>query len=214
MRILTAAFMSNGIDKLLGDGMRAMAIETRVDTITKLHQFMDLLEQWNSVYNLTGARDSDSIARLHLLDSLAAAPHLRGDRIIDVGTGAGLPGIPLALVSPEKQFQLLDSNAKKTRFVQQAIIQLKLDNVAVAQQRVEQFSAAVKFDTLITRAFGSLNEIVSKGRHLLRAGGQVLALKGKFPKDEIAELPESKCSVTALEIPGVSAERYLVSLSI
>lgn len=206
--------MDNGFDKVIGDGMRALAIDAQADTVTRLLQFMDLLKQWNKVYNLTGTRDSGRIVRLHLLDSLAAVPHLVGERIIDVGTGAGLPGIPLALVCPEKHFQLLDSNAKKTRFVRQAIIQLRLDNVTVVQQRVERFKVAKKFDTLITRAFGSLKEILSRGRHLLRAGGQILALKGKFPKDEIAELPQSMCSVTALEIPGVSAERYLVSLSL
>lgn len=206
--------MDNGFNKVLGDGMRALAIDAKSDTVPRLMQFMDLLKQWNAVYNLTGTRDSADIVGLHLLDSLAVVLHLVGERIIDVGTGAGLPGIPLALVCPEKHFQLLDSNAKKTRFVQQAIIQLKLDNATVVQQRVEQFIVAKKFDTLITRAFGSLKEILSKGRHLLKSGGRILALKGKFPEDEIAELPQSKCSVTALEVPGVSVERYLVCLEL
>ncbi|MGR8953584.1 MAG: 16S rRNA (guanine(527)-N(7))-methyltransferase RsmG, partial [Gammaproteobacteria bacterium] len=142
-------------------------------------------------------------------DSLAVLPYIKGQCVIDIGTGAGLPGIPLAIFLPETQFTLLDSNAKKTRFVQQAVLELKLRNVEVRHSRVEAFNPEQKFDTVITRAFAALPAIIQSTLHLLNDTGVLLAMKGQNPQDDLAEV-KVKSSVVPIKTPGVDAERCVV----
>lgn len=184
------------------------------DIQEKLLAYIDLLQRWNRVYNLTAIRHFDEIISLHLLDSLSILPYLKGTRLIDVGTGAGFPGIPLALICPEKQFFLLDSNNKKTRFLTQVICELGIKNVEVIHSRCESFHPDECFDTIMTRAFASLQQIVLSTQHLLGPEGQFLAMKGIYPKDEIKELPASFCvlAVHELVIQGIHAKRHLVCI--
>ncbi len=156
-------------------------------------------------------RQLDAMINLHLLDSLAIMPHLHGQAILDVGTGAGLPGIPLAICCPERQFCLLDSNAKKTRFVQQAVLELKLNNVTVIQQRVEQYHSAPGFDTIVTRAFAELSEIIKLTQHLLAPKGIMLAMKSQHLDQENLDTL-AQATVIPLTIPGLDAERNVVRL--
>ena len=150
---------------------------------------------------------------MHLLDSLAVLPYLHGHRIIDIGTGAGLPGIPLAIMSPEKSFFLLDSNGKKTRFIQQVVLELGIRNVQIIHSRVEEFKIQPKFDTIVVRAFAVVHDILDRTRHLLGKDGKVLALKGKFPGKEISQISNYECRIIPLQVPGIDAERHLVYLS-
>jgi 16S rRNA (guanine527-N7)-methyltransferase len=179
------------------------------------HQFifyLQLLQKWNRVFNLTAIRDPKEMVVLHILDSLAVNPYLHGHRILDVGTGAGLPGIPLALLNPEKHFVLLDSNSKKTRFLVQAIAELKLKNVEVVHQRCEDFHPEKCFDTIVSRAFASIEVMLATTAHLCCAKGQFLAMKGVYPEQEMVEIsPKFKVvEVHKLNIQGLDAERHLV----
>jgi len=194
---------------ILESGLDALNIAWTEEQIGRLLAFLRLIEKWNKAYNLTAIREREDMVRLHLLDSLAVLPHIKGPRVIDIGTGAGLPGIPLAIFLPEVQFTLLDSNAKKTRFVQQAVLELKLNNVEVRHSRVEAFQPEQKFDTVITRAFAALPAIIGTTAHLLGEQGVLLAMKGQNPRDELAEV-KVKSSVIALKTPGVEAERCVV----
>ena len=153
--------------KILVSGLEALNLSLSDDKIEQLLDFIKLIEKWNKAYNLTAIRDREAMVRLHLLDSLAIVPFIEGRRVIDIGTGAGLPGIPLAIYFPEIEFVLLDSNAKKTRFVQQAILELKLKNVSVCHNRVEDYHPEKSFDIAITRAFAGLSDIVELTAHLL-----------------------------------------------
>ena len=173
---------------------------------------MQLLEKWNKAYNLTAIRNKAAMIGLHLLDSLAVAPYIQGPRIIDIGTGAGLPGIPLAIYYPELQFTLLDSNAKKTRFVQQAILALGLKNVTVTHTRVEQYEPEQNFDTVITRAFASLPDILKLTSHLLSEQGILLAMKGQTT--DIPELEDAQTTIIPIHVPDVDAERCLVKIQL
>lgn len=180
----------------------------------KLLDFLNLLLKWNRVYNLTAIDRPEDMVRLHLLDSLAILPHLHGGRVLDVGTGAGLPGIPLALLAPEREFTLLDSNAKKTRFVQQAAIELGLGNVTVEQTRVERFVPPIGFDTILSRAFSGLADIVRQTARLLNPGGVILAQKGRLPEPEIRQLNDLLINIIPLAVPGIDAERHLIAIKL
>lgn len=182
--------------------------------IEQLLAFVALIEKWNKAYNLTAIRKLSDSIDLHLLDSLAIAPYVTGRRIIDIGTGAGLPGIPLAIALPDAEFVLLDSNAKKTRFVQQAVLELKLNNVSVCHSRVEDYRPEQPFDTVLTRAFAGLAGIVRLSAHLLSPEGVLLAMKGLTPDAELAELPDAiAATVLPLQIPNIAAERCLIRLT-
>ena len=196
---------------ILINGLSELSLVIDEDKISRLLSFTRLIEKWNKAYNLTAIRNREQMVRLHLLDSLAILPYIKGDRIIDIGTGAGLPGIPLAICLPETEFTLLDSNAKKIRFVQQAILELKLKNVAVCHQRVEQFRPEKKFDAVLTRAFASLTEIVELTAHLLNKEGYLLAMKGQRPDAELEQISAKK-TVIPISVPGVEAERCLVRI--
>jgi 16S rRNA (guanine527-N7)-methyltransferase len=194
---------------ILETGLDKLQISWSDEQIGRLIAFLKLIEKWNKAYNLTAIRHREDMARLHLLDSLAVLPYIKGGRVIDIGTGAGLPGIPLAIFLPDTQFTLLDSNAKKTRFVQQAVLELKLGNVGACHSRVEAFQPEQQYDTVITRAFAALPAIIQSTAHLLNEQGVLLAMKGQNPRDELAEV-KVKSSVIPLETPGIDAERCLV----
>jgi len=199
--------------KILEDGVSTLGLSCPDNSLARLIQYLALLEKWNQAYNLTAVRDPVKMVSLHLLDSVSVSPFLTGSRILDVGTGAGLPGIPLALINPDKTFVLLDSNAKKTRFVRQAKMEIKLKNVEIVRSRLEAFHVDHKFDTIVTRAFTDLCAIVAGTRHLLRRGGQIAAMKGRSSTVEIGQIGEFKFRVVPIAVPGVDAERYLVLVS-
>jgi 16S rRNA (guanine527-N7)-methyltransferase len=202
----------NSEEKLLRDGLTALNLPTDDDKVAKLLAFVALIEKWNKAYNLTAIRKRDEMVNLHLLDSVAILPHLEGRRMVDVGTGAGLPSIPLSIFCPEIEFQLLDSNAKKTRFVQQAILELKLPNVKVTHSRVEDFQPEQLFDTVLTRAFASLPEIIDLTQHLISEKGVLLCMKGQTPDEELAAV-NAHTTLISINVPHLEAERCLVKIT-
>ena len=198
--------------KILVSGLESLNLSLAEDKIEQLLDFIKLIEKWNKAYNLTAIRNREDMVRLHLLDSLTIVPFIEGKSVIDIGTGAGLPGIPLAIYLPEIAFTLLDSNAKKTRFVQQAILELKLKNVSVCHNRVEQYHPEKSFDMVITRAFASLSDIVELTAHLLSKDGVLLAMKGQTP--EVPKLESAKITMIPVNVPGITAERCLVRIQL
>jgi len=174
--------------------------------------YVDMLHKWNKAYNLTSVRDPNEMLVRHILDSIVVAPHLQGERFIDVGTGPGLPGIPLSIVRPECQFTLLDSLGKRVRFLRQVQHELHLTNVTPVQSRVEDFPAEPPFDGVISRAFASLNDMVNWCQHLPGTQGKFYALKGLIPNDEIDTLPAqfSVESIVKLDVPHLEGDRHLV----
>ncbi len=174
--------------------------------------YVELLHKWNKAYNLTSVRDPEEMLVRHILDSIVVEPHLQGTRFIDVGTGPGLPGIPLAIVRPDAHFTLLDSLGKRVRFLRQVQHELGLENIAPVQSRVEAFPAEPGFDGVISRAFASLTDMVNWCHHLPAEKGRFYALKGLRPDDEIAALPEafSLEEVIRLQVPALDGERHLV----
>ena len=179
---------------------------------SQLVAYVEMLHKWNKAYNLTSVRNPDEMLVRHILDSIVAAPHLQGERFIDVGTGPGLPGIPLAIALPDAHFTLLDSLGKRVRFLRQVQHELKLTNITPVQSRVEDFSAVPPFDGVISRAFASLTDMVSWCHHLPGPDGRFYALKGLIPSDEIALLSTdlSVESVIELAVPHLEGERHLV----
>lgn len=202
------------LEKLLQQGLREMRLDLAAPVQKKLLNFLELLEKWNRAYNLTAVRDPEQMVPRHLLDSLTVLPYLQGPRVLDIGTGAGLPGIPLALARPDLEFTLLDSNAKKTRFATQALHELGLKNVVVQQERVEKFHPETKFDTLIARAFASIPDMLAASRHLCAPHGRFLVMKGVFPQEELAAVTDGyRPEVKSLRIPGLDAARHVVILA-
>ena len=203
---------------LLKTGLKKLNLELSEDKIDLLLAYHALLVKWNKAYNLTAVRDPEEMISRHLLDSLSIIPHVKGGRILDVGTGPGLPGIPLAICFPEKELVLLDSNGKKTRFLTQAKIELKLNNMTPVQARIESFDkpaiAPEGFDSITSRAFATLKDMVDGSIHLLKDDGNFYAMKGLYPTNEIGEL-DSRTAVVdcvALHVPGEEAERHLVTI--
>ena len=193
----------------LVSGLDGLQLELPESVLKGLLAYLELLAKWNRSYNLTAVRDMSEMVTRHLLDSLAVVPYLPAGRIIDIGTGGGLPGIPLSLVFPERDFTLLDSNGKKTRFLVQAKASLGLKNVTVVHQRVENYQSDLPFDCVITRAFASVTDILTGSRHLLGSGGEVLAMKGEVPEGELAVLPAGYrlLEVIPLRVPGLEQEQ-------
>jgi 16S rRNA (guanine527-N7)-methyltransferase len=185
------------------------------EQIYKLQTYLHLLKKWNRAYNLTSITTSRAMVIRHVLDSLSISPYLKGEHIIDIGTGAGLPGIPLSIVNPDKEFFLLDSNNKKARFLKHAKMELDLDNVAVIHNRVEAYDPPVRFDTAVARAFSSLNEFLVYSKHLLASDGQFLAMKGVYPLSEVECVEEGYNieEVIRLEVPDLDAERHVVRVT-
>lgn len=201
-----AAELTAGLDRL--------GLEPVAGRCERLLDFIELLLRWNRAYNLTAVTDPREMVTRHLLDSLAVAPWLTGQRILDLGSGAGLPAIPLAVWFPERDFHLLDSNGKKIRFLFQAKTALGLANVSVHQARVESFQDPAGFDCITSRAFASLAEMIRVSAHLLAPGGCFLAMKGRLAPDELAGVvtPYTVASLIDLDIPGLNAERRLVRI--
>ena len=195
------------------DGLSSLQLALPESVIDGLLAYLAMLVKWNKTYNLTAVRDPQEMVTKHLLDSLSVVPHLPQGRTIDVGTGGGLPGIPLSIVFPERDFVLLDANGKKTRFLVQVKAELGLSNVTVVHERVENYRPDVTFDGVITRAFASVADMLAGSRHLLSQSGQFLAMKGEVPKEELDSLTNgfSLQQVIPLKVPGLEQEqRHLI----
>jgi 16S rRNA (guanine527-N7)-methyltransferase len=196
----------------LDAGLSALGIALDESAMARLLDYVDLLQRWNAAYNLTAVRDPAEMVTRHLLDSLAILPHVSGATLADLGSGAGLPGIPLAIAAPARETLLVDSNGKKARFLREAVRKLALANARVAESRVENVEGT--FDCITARAFASLGDMLASGGHLLARDGRWLALKGRFPDDELADVPDAfEIERTVeLNVPGLDAERHLVIL--
>nr|VFJ60255.1 MAG: 16S rRNA m(7)G-527 methyltransferase [Candidatus Kentron sp. DK]VFJ66249.1 MAG: 16S rRNA m(7)G-527 methyltransferase [Candidatus Kentron sp. DK] len=208
-----AAVADNGaMLSCLTRGIEQLALSLDGQQRHALVRYVDLLLQWNRVYNLTSVRDPMEIARRHILDCLAVVPYLRGTRLLDLGTGAGLPGMILAITRPDVSCVLMDGNGKKTRFCLQAAMTLDLANVEIVHARVEKYVPEELFDTVTARAFGDLSVIWHHAGRLLKSGGQLLAMKGIAREDEASGEWAGATSRTtvSLTVPGLGAERHLV----
>jgi len=198
--------------KILKAGLLELKLPASEAQIELLLAFVALIEKWNKAYNLTAIRSREEMLRLHILDSLALLPFVSGQKIADIGTGAGLPGIPLAIFMPKQQFTLVDSNSKKTRFVQQVILELKLSNVEVVHSRVEKLARPAEFDSVLSRAFASLGDIMQLTEYLLQVDGVLIAMKGQKPQGELDGLNRPYL-VDMIAVPGVEAERCVVRIN-
>ena len=216
---------SESIADKLQIGLDQLDLSLNVKQKSLLLDYLNLLIKWNKAFNLSGVKDSSEMLSRHLLDSLTLVPFINGQHILDVGTGPGLPGIPLAICFPEKNFVLLDSNGKKTRFVFQAKVQLRLDNIDVQNERIEKFHSEDPVDIIVCRAFSSLADLVNMTRHLNKrtdeakgagaiAPTKIIAMKGQYPTDELAKLPDDFKLVSAkkVELPGSTEERHIIEM--
>jgi len=212
MTILAAGPAQAELDRRLEKGVAELGLSLGREGRSKLLQYLALLEKWNQVYNLTAIRGREKMVSGHLLDCLAVIPYLTGTRLLDIGSGAGFPGIPVAVARPDIQVVLLDSNHKKAAFLRQAVAELQLKNATVVCERVEAWRAAEKFDCIISRAFAELAEFIALTKHLLAPGGVLAAMKGVYPFEEIERLPPDfrLRQVHAFAVPGLEAERHLV----
>lgn len=196
----------------LGEGLTGLGLTLPDEVKRKLLAYVDLLLKWNRTYNLTAIREPERMVSHHLLDSLAVLPHLPEGSLVDVGSGGGLPGIPIAIVQPYRRVTLNDSNQKKGAFLQQAAIELRLANVDVHVGRAEEWRPAELFDGAISRAFAELSDFIAACRHLVKPSGFFAALKGLHPHEEIARIPSGVRSefVVKLDVPLVEGDRHLV----
>lgn len=200
----------------LQDGMKNLGLSPHPNGIAKLLDYLSLMVKWNKTYNLTAIREPEKMLTHHLLDSLSVVPHLQGEAIIDIGSGAGLPGIPIALSKPETHVTMLDSNQKKTTFIRQACIQLTLNNASVTSERAENWKPEKNYDVVISRAFSDLATFIQVAGHLCLSGGRMYAMKGTYPHDEISQIPASVNveQIIPLAVPGLEAERHLVVMRV
>lgn len=196
----------------LAQGLAALSLNLDGNVQRQLIDYLHLLVKWNRAFNLTAVRQPEQMVTRHLLDSLVIGPYLHGPRILDVGTGAGLPGIPLAAAYPDYHFTLLDSNGKKIRFVTQAVAELGLANVDVVQSRVEAYQPGSRFNTITARAYSSVEELLKQTSALLADAGQYLIMKGAYPLAEIEALPDGYVleAIHPLQVPNLDAERHLL----
>lgn len=180
----------------------------------QLLAFLALIHKWNKAYNLTSVRDPVAMVAVHLMDSIAVHPHLAVKTAIDVGTGAGLPGIPLAIMQPDTQFVLLDSLGKRVRFLKQVAFELKLANIESVQARVEDYHPQRDFDGVITRAYASIGDMLDSCQHLVTENGEFIALKGQFPKRELQGIPAqfTMRACHRIAVPGLDAQRHVIIL--
>ena len=199
----------------LEQGCDLLGLNLTDQTTSRLLQYLTMLNKWNKQFNLTAIRDPEAMVVRHLLDSLAVLPHLDDKPLIDVGTGAGLPGLVIALCKPEHHITLLDSNGKKTRFLQQVVMEMQLKNVTVIQSRVENYSPEDLFDRIISRAFTALDNMVDWCQHFLAPQGEFLAMKGAYPEPGQKPLPSpwQVQSVIPLKVPFLDEQRHLVRIT-
>ena len=213
--------MQKNFKKLLLDGCKTLSLDETLlsaQAIEKLLAYHQLLIKWNKAYNLTAVRDPQAMIGRHLLDSLSIMPFLQGERWIDVGSGAGLPGVVLAIIFPQKNLHLLDSNGKKTRFLFQVKTELQLHNVTVHHQRVEQHQPQALYDGVLSRAFATLADMIEGSYPLLAEGGHFYAMKGVYPDDELKQLSANPKTIKVkdchpLHIPGEPGQRHLVVMT-
>ncbi|MGR6035391.1 MAG: 16S rRNA (guanine(527)-N(7))-methyltransferase RsmG [Candidatus Nitrosoglobus sp.] len=195
-------------------GSAILGFQLERSQIEEFLKYIQLLGKWNQHYNLTAIQTPAEMISKHLLDSLSIGSHLWGHRILDVGSGAGLPGIPLAIAYPDRQFALLDSSVKKARFLTQVSLELGLSNISIICERVEIYRPFHLFDTVVTRAFAKLARFIALAGHLCEPAGYLLAMKGIFPEEELEALPVTSeiIEVRVLSVPGLNAQRHLVKL--
>ena len=195
----------------LEQGLKQLNLEISAQAQQKLLAYLQLMLKWNKAYNLTAIRELDSMVIRHLLDSLSILPYITASPILDVGTGAGLPGIPLAICLPDYQFVLLDSNGKKTRFLTQAKIELGIENIEVIHSRIEDYRPAYGFELITCRAFAALNTILDRTQHLVTSGTRVMAMKGK---DELPQLAKGyqQLAQHTLQVPWLNEDRQLIEI--
>lgn len=203
------------IQQSIAHGVTQLGVVLPEQGAARLAAYLTLLERWNRTYNLTAVRDPEAMVIRHILDSLAIRPWIGGPQILDVGSGAGLPGIPLAVACPDLTFYLLDSNGKRTRFLTQAVAELQLSNVQIVRSRVEDYRPALLFNSIISRAFATLTDFCCSAGRLCAPSGRLLAMKGAIPNDELAELPNGYqvSAIYPLHVPHLDAERCLVHLN-
>ena len=204
------------LETQLHAGLLELGVDTTETQRQNLFKYLRLVQKWNAVHNLTGVRDAEVMVARHLLDSLSATGLIFGTRLADIGSGAGFPGIPLAVVRPDLSVTLVESRKKKAAFLVHVVAELKLKNVRVVCQRVEHYRPREKFDTLASRAFAALTEYVDKSGHLCAAGGRLLAFKGVYPEAEIAGMEQNTFAVIKVHpvcVPGLKAQRHIVVLS-
>jgi 16S rRNA (guanine527-N7)-methyltransferase len=206
---------TSDLKNLLNQGIVDLGLNITSATQTKLFDYLLLLQKWNKTHNLTAITDLKQMITHHLLDSLAIAPFIESEEyILDVGSGAGLPGIPLALIFPEKTFVLLDSNNKKVTFLTYVVAALKLANVKIEHSRAENFHPAINFDCIVTRAVGSLHAIITITQHLIKESGSLLFMKGKNPLQELEEIDSTMMvKVYPIHIPNLNKERHLICIT-
>ena len=206
----------NGTEKkdldLLIDGLQRMALKLSDQMIDQLMTYLNLVEKWNRVYNLTAIRERDQMIKLHFLDSLSILNHVHVKNILDVGSGAGFPGIVLAITKPELKVTVMDSVNKKTTFMQQVKSELALTNLDVVNSRVEDYQPITLFEAVTSRAFSNLKNMMSLTQHTLQKEGMWLAMKSKDVKEELEEFEKNQYTLIPLEVPFINAERYLVIL--
>jgi len=202
--------------ELLAAGARDLGIPLDAPSAESLLRLVDELEAGNAQFNLTAIRDRLGMLRKHILDSLSLQPYLRGTRVADIGTGAGFPGLPLAIVDPSRRFTLVEATGKKARFVEQTALRLGVGNVQVEHARAENYRPFELFDTVVARALSSLADFAAYAGHLCAPDGRLLAMKGKRPDEEISALPKAfrVLAVHRLKVPGLDDERHLVELSL
>jgi 16S rRNA (guanine527-N7)-methyltransferase len=197
---------------LLIEGLYRMSLNLSDQIIDQLIAYLNLIEKWNRVYNLTAIRERDEMIKLHFLDSLSILNYVEMEHVLDVGSGAGFPGIVLAITKPELKVTVMDSVNKKTTFMQQVKSELLLTNLNVVNARVEEYQPTTLFDGVITRAFSSIQDMLSMTEHTLQKNGAWLAMKSKDVKEELKKLGQNQYTLIPLEVPFINAERYLVKL--
>jgi 16S rRNA (guanine527-N7)-methyltransferase len=202
----------------LSSGLKKLGLTLSSEQQQLLLDYLALLVKWNKAFNLSGVKNASDMLSRHILDSLSMVPFIKGNCILDVGTGPGLPGIPLAICYPQKDFILLDSNGKKTRFIFQALVELGLKNVDVQNTRIENLSTSKEIDTIVSRAFSTIKDLLTVTQHIVDRASvpiTILAMKGLYPEEELADLPMNYVmrAATSVKVPGHPAERHIIEIT-